>query len=81
MYRCDQCGGGIPLGTEYVCVNLHREVCSEDTQAKIRTIVTVLEATVLVILCMNCARSMSPGYETQRSVDDATDRSRMEGCR
>ena len=60
MYRCDQCGCGIPVGAEYMCVDLHREVCFEDRDAESRVSVTVLEATALVVFCMGCARSMSP---------------------
>jgi len=54
---CDQCGCVIQQGTEYVCVDLHREVISEDQRG--RETVTVLEATVLATLCMDCARLLS----------------------
>lgn len=55
MCTCNQCNQQIAEGTEYVCLDLHREIWSDPDSVHVT--IDVLDAEVLLTLCMECASS------------------------
>ena len=60
MCTCNQCSQQIAEGTEYISLDLHREVFSSSPNS-LQGSINVLNAKVLLTLCMACVSSRDFG--------------------